>query len=383
MKKITILGSTGSIGRQTLDIVRLHSTNFRVFGLSANRNVELLRKQVEEFNPTVVAVADPEQAQHLEVKGVKILAGPEGIKKLAASSEPDLVVNSIVGSAGLEATISTLEANKTVALANKESMVAGGEIILRLLARSKGKIIPIDSEHSALFQCLLGEEKSRIRRIIITGSGGPFRGRKLKSLERVSVEEALAHPRWKMGPKISIDSATLMNKGLEVIEAHFLFGASYEQIEVLIHPQSIVHSLVEFNDGSVKAQLGPTDMKLPIQYALTFPQRLPSPVTQLDFVKLGQLTFETPDLNNFPCLSYAIEAGKKGMTYSVVLNAANEEAVAAFLGRKISFPSIPKIIYSVLEAHQPVRVQDIKVVREVEQWARQEARQIIVRKERE
>lgn len=380
MKRIVILGSTGSIGRQTIDVIKRNRNAFKVVGLSAHKNIGLLEEQIRELNPIAVAISNERAAENLRARierKIEILVGTCGIQELAVMPEGDLVVNALVGSIGLDPTISALKAGKTLALANKESMVVGGEIVTKLAARSGAQIIPIDSEHNAIFQCLQGENLKDVVRIILTGSGGPFRGCKLENLKDVTVEEALAHPRWKMGPKISIDSATLMNKGLETIEAHFLFGIDYDAIEVVIHPQSIIHSMVEFKDGSIKAHLGQTDMRIPIQYALSHPERLSSPLPSLDFSEIKELTFEKPDIINFPCLKYALEAGKEGKTFPAVLNAVNEEAVNAFLNRKISFPAIPHVIREVLDSHIPLEVRSIGVLKEAENWARQRAKSII------
>ncbi|MEW6188701.1 MAG: 1-deoxy-D-xylulose-5-phosphate reductoisomerase [Actinomycetota bacterium] len=380
VKRIVILGSTGSIGRQTIDVIKRNRNAFKVVGLSAHKNIGLLEEQIRELNPIAVAISNERAAENLRARierKIEILVGTCGIQELAVMPEGDLVVNALVGSIGLDPTISALKAGKTLALANKESMVVGGEIVTKLAARSGAQIIPIDSEHNAIFQCLQGENLKDVVRIILTGSGGPFRGCKLENLKDVTVEEALAHPRWKMGPKISIDSATLMNKGLETIEAHFLFGIDYDAIEVVIHPQSIIHSMVEFKDGSIKAHLGQTDMRIPIQYALSHPERLSSPLPSLDFSEIKELTFEKPDIINFPCLKYALEAGKEGKTFPAVLNAVNEEAVNAFLNRKISFPAIPHVIREVLDSHIPLEVRSIGVLKEAENWARQRAKSII------
>ena len=377
MKNIIILGSTGSIGRQTLEAIRWHPDVFKVAGLSSHSNYKLLEKQAREFNPSVVAISDSAAATKLKRNLVDTPVEVINLEEMVRFTECDLVVNALVGSSGLIPTLRAIEASKDVALANKESLVVGGEIVVELARDKEARILPIDSEHSAIFQCLQGEDSANIRRIILTGSGGPFRGRSRTELKNVTVEEALAHPRWKMGAKISIDSATLMNKGLEVIEAHFLFGVAYDSIEVVIHPQSIIHSMVEFKDGSIKAHLGITDMRIPILYALGFPERLTSPLVGLDFFKMENLTFETPDLVNFPCLEYALEAGRKGKTYLAVLNAANEEAVAAFLDRRIGFLEISEIIYQVLAAHIAEERLDLEVLLTAEQWARERARALI------
>ena len=379
MKKLIILGSTGSIGRQTLDVVRKHQGAFQVVGLSAYRNIELLMDQVSEFRPKAVTVSDADLAQVLRVslkENIKIFYGKKGLTELALF-DADLVLNALVGSVGLESTIEVIKSGRTLALANKESMVVGGEIINKLLSKTEATIIPVDSEHSAIYQCLIGEKTKEVNKIILTASGGPFKGRKTTDLRLVTVKETLAHPKWNMGKKISIDSATLMNKGLEVIEAHFLFHVDYDKVEVLIHPQSVIHSMVEFIDGSIKAHLGPTDMRIPIQYALSYPSRLPSPTPMLNLLETRQLTFEEPDLVNFPCLKYAIESGKKGGTFPSVLNAANEEVVAAFLNEEISFLSIPKIIYKVLSEHEVVEPTGLDVLKMVEDWARSRTKEII------
>jgi len=385
MKNIVILGSTGSIGKQTIEVIKAHSHHFRAAGLSGRSNFELLAEQAKELKPAAVAMSNPAAARQLAMAlkdtPIRVLEGMAGLEELIALSEVHLVVNALVGSAGLLPTLRAIGAGKDLALANKESLVAGGEIVMPLLREKEATLIPIDSEHSALFQCLQGEEPSSVRRIILTGSGGPFRGKTKRDLKRVTVEEALAHPRWKMGRKVTIDSATLMNKGLEVIEAHHLFGLSYDQIEVVIHPQSIVHSLIEFHDGSLKAHLGFTDMRIPIQYALSYPSRFPSSLVGLDLVELGSLTFESPDQETFPCLSLAFEAGRKGGTYPAVLNAANEEAVAAFLSREIGFLQIPQIIEEVLSSHISFAGElDFALLQEVENWARGEARSLIGKK---
>jgi 1-deoxy-D-xylulose-5-phosphate reductoisomerase len=380
MKNLVILGSTGSIGQQTIEVVKRYPDIFRVVGLSTRVNTALLMEQAKEVKPLTVAVTDIQAALRMRLEisqmATHLYGGPEGLINLCRLPEADTIVNALVGSVGLKPTLTTLEEGKNLLLSNKESLVAGGEIVTRL-AREKGiTIIPIDSEHSAIFQCLRGEQSSQINRIIITGSGGPFRGRKRKDLKNVTVEEALAHPRWKMGKKITIDSATLMNKGLEVIEAHFLFGVNYDLIKVVIHPQSIVHSLVELKDGSVLAQLGPTDMRLPIQYALTYPERVPSPVVPINLVELHQLDFEQPDLKTFPCLKYSYEAGKAGKTYPAVLNAANEEAVEAFLAGRIGFLNISEIVYKILERHRGFE-PDLTILEEAQMWAREKAQEEI------
>jgi 1-deoxy-D-xylulose-5-phosphate reductoisomerase len=385
LKRICILGSTGSIGRQTLDVVRAHPDQYKVVGLSAYQNVELLRHQIEEFGPVAVAVAcEAPATSDLPGKDgeLSVLTGSNGLVELVELSDGDIVVNGLVGSIGLNSTIAAIRSGKVLALANKESMVVGGDLVRQELRKSEATIIPVDSEHSAIFQCVVGEDPKELKKIILTGSGGPFRGKKMRDMQNVTVEEALAHPRWKMGNKISIDSATLMNKGLEVIEAHFLFGVGYDRIEIVIHPQSIIHSMVEFIDGSIKAHLGQTDMRIPIQYALSFPHRLDLALSDIDFAQLGSLTFENPDPENFPCLRYAFEAGRKGKTYPAVLNAANEEAVSAFLDRRIGFTSIPRVIEEVLDRHTPTDVDSLGDLITAENWAREEAKKLIERDSR-
>ncbi len=380
MKNISILGSTGSIGKQTLEVVSQNPDKFKVIALSTHKNIELLISQIKQFKPKFIGVVDLEAAQKIRdiiPEKISLVVGLQGLVELSSLKENDVVVNALVGSIGLDATIAALESGKVLALANKESLVVGGEIVIKVARAKNAQIIPIDSEHNAIFQCLIGERKEDISRLIITGSGGPFRGKKNNELKRVTVEEALAHPRWRMGKKISIDSATLMNKGLEVIEAHFLFDIDYDKIAVLIHPQSIIHSMVEFKDGSIKAHLGQTDMRIPIQYALSYPERLPSPLPPLDFIEIANLTFEKPDLETFPCLKYALQAGKEGKTYPAVLNASNEEAVAALLNNQINFTDISKIVEKILNAHTPLEVENIVTLKEAENWARNKAKEII------
>ncbi len=380
MRRICVLGSTGSIGRQTLDVVRAHPDQYKIVGLSAYKNVELLRGQIEEFKPSMVALAGEGSTMQDLPQGNRefsVFKGSKGLVELVKLSDGDIIVNGLVGSIGLNPTIAAIRAGKVLALANKESMVVGGDLVRQQLRKSKATIVPVDSEHSAVFQCVMGEDPKELKKIILTGSGGPFRGRKAAEMQDVTVEEALAHPRWNMGNKISIDSATLMNKGLEVIEAHYLFGVGYDQIEVVIHPQSIIHSMVEFVDGSIKAHLGQTDMRIPIQYAISFPHRLHLALPSVDFAELGSLTFEQPDLENFPCLGHALWAGKQGKTYPAVLNAANEEAVNAFLNNRIGFTSIPLLIEEVLNCHNPTDIRDFSDVITVEDWAKEKTRELI------
>ncbi len=355
-QNICILGSTGSIGRSSLDVIARSPGRFRVRALSANRNVKLLLEQIEKFRPQVVAVYDRQAAAELKqtVNGsVQILAGEESIREIAAHPDVDLVINSLVGFAGLRPTIEAIMHGKTVALANKESLVVAGKIITDLLAKHRATLIPIDSEHSAILQCLMGEDRRHVAGLILTASGGPFLDRDKREFASLTVEEALSHPTWRMGRKITIDSATLMNKGLEVIEAHWLFGLDPDRISVLIHPQSIIHSMVEFVDGSIKAQLGVPDMKIPIQFALSYPARIPSTYGSPNFAALREMTFFAPDLEKFECLGLAYDALRSGGTAPTVLNAANEVAVELFLARKITFDRIPALIRDALE-HVPV-----------------------------
>ncbi|HEX9114281.1 MAG TPA: 1-deoxy-D-xylulose-5-phosphate reductoisomerase, partial [Nitrospirota bacterium] len=357
MKRISILGSTGSIGRSTLAIVEKFPGRFRVVALAAGNNIDLLEKQVRRFRPTVVSVSGEAQAgllkKRLEGLGVGIFAGVGGMVRVAAADEADITVSAIVGTAGLVPTMAAIRAGKQVALANKEVLVTAGELVMAE-SRSRGAaILPVDSEHSAIFQCLQAGANNEVRRLILTASGGPFRTLSRKDLEEVTPGEALKHPNWSMGKKITIDSATLMNKGLEVIEARWLFGVPPEKIRVLVHPQSIVHSMVEYQDGAVVAQLGVPDMKGPIAYALTYPERLAGVSPDLDLARVGALTFEEPDTERFPCLAYAFAALNAGGTMPAVLSAANEVAVGYFLEEKIGYGDIARVIRSTMDAHTP------------------------------
>ncbi len=360
---IVILGSTGSIGTQCLDVIRRLPGRFRVVGLAAGSNVGLLAKQVEEFRPKVVSLASSEAAQRLgecSFPDLEILTGPKAMEEMVRREDVDLVLNAVVGAAGILPTLAAIEAGKDVALANKETLVAAGSVVMEAVKEHNVRLLPVDSEHSAIFQCLQGVGDRDLHKVILTASGGPFRESPKEELERVTVEEALAHPTWNMGGKITIDSATLMNKGLEVIEAHWLFQVPPERIEVVIHPQSIIHSLVELTDGSVIAQLGVADMRLPIQYALTFPERLESPVERLSLTDVGRLDFEAPDVDRFPCLRLAYEALVAGGTFPTVLNAANEVAVEAFMQGRIGFTDIPRLIQAALERHRGVMKPDLE-----------------------
>lgn len=348
-----MLGSTGSIGTQTLDVLRLFPDQFRVRALTAGSNVDLLVEQAQEFEPDCVAIGDESCLPRLEdrLSGTQVDAygGEDGLCRAAARPDVDVVVAAVVGFAGLAPVVSALRHGKQVALANKETLVVAGSLIRALLQETDGTLLPVDSEHSAIFQCLAGESEQVLERIILTASGGPFRTRDAATFADVTVDEALDHPNWSMGAKITIDSATMMNKGLEVIEAKWLFDLDVDQIQVLVHPQSIVHSMVAFADGSVKAQLGVPDMKVPIQYALSYPARWPAPHERLDWSDVSRLDFETPDVEKFPCLQLAFEALKQGGTAPAVLNAANEQAVSLFLDKEIRFTDIPRAIEQALE----------------------------------
>lgn len=376
MKRIAVLGSTGSIGTQTLDVVARHPDLFRVEVLAAGANVERLARQIAEFRPRVAAVATREAAERLRLlfPDVRILWGEEGLIEAAAGTESDTVVAALVGSAGLKPVLAAVEAGKRVCLANKEALVAAGHLVTGAAARRGVAIVPIDSEHSAIFQCLNGRDASRVARLVLTASGGSFRDRSRDELAGVTVAEALCHPNWSMGAKITVDSATMANKGLEVIEAHWLFGMPYERIGVLLHPESIVHSLVEFVDGSVLAQLGVPDMRVPIQYALTYPDRLDGPAPKLDLAEIGRLHFRPVDFRRFPALAMAFESGKIGGTMPAVFNAANEVAVCRFLSGELSFLDIEACVESVLSRHRPVPDPDLETVLEADAWARAEAR---------
>jgi 1-deoxy-D-xylulose-5-phosphate reductoisomerase len=380
MKKITLAGSTGSIGENTLAIVRKHSDRLKVVALSAGSNWKKISAQAREFKPEMVAIRD--ENAYLELKNslsdtnIQVFAGEDAIIQCAKIETADCMVAAIVGSAGLKPVMAAIESGKEVCLANKETLVVGGEVVTRAVKEKGVSLIPIDSEHSAIFQCLQNSREF-LRRIIITASGGPFKDFSVEKLSSVSVEQALKHPNWNMGGKITIDSATLMNKGLEVIEAHWLFEQAYENIDVVVHPQSIVHSLVEFSDGSVIAQLGWPDMKLPIQYALSFPQRWEKVGESLDLIKIGKLDFCAPDFDKFPCLKLAFEAGKTGGTAPCILNAANEIAVQAFLEQKIEFNRIPVIVERTLEHFDFYPVQNIDQLLEIDKLARIQAEEMI------
>lgn len=350
MKNISILGATGSIGTQTLDVIRNSEEKINLIGITANSSVDKVKEIIGEFEPKYVAMMDENSAKIIEefcnkeYPNIKVFSGIDGLVKVATLEEIDTVVTSVVGMIGLKPTIAAIEAKKDIALANKETLVVAGELVMNKAKENNVKILPVDSEHSAIFQSLSGYKNKDINKILLTASGGPFRGKTIEDLKDVTVKEALKHPKWNMGQKISIDSATLMNKGLEVIEAHFLFDCDYDNIEVIVHPQSIIHSMVEYKDASVIAQLGSPDMRLPIQYALNYPERKEMIANPVNFYELGALTFEKPDLETFKCLKFAYEAGKIGGLAPTILNGANEEAVALLLKEKIKFLQIAEII---------------------------------------
>ncbi|MBI5197316.1 MAG: 1-deoxy-D-xylulose-5-phosphate reductoisomerase [Nitrospirae bacterium] len=387
MKRIAILGSTGSIGCNTLDVVSRFPDRFKVVALSAGENGEALAGQAERFKPELVALSRESGVEALRQRcqglPVEVLGGMEGLIQVATHPDVDLVVSAIVGSAGLIPTLAAIKAGKDIALANKETLVMAGELVTAEARKYKVRILPVDSEHTAIFQVIQGNRREDIKRLILTASGGPFLRRSLESLESVRPEEALKHPNWNMGTKITVDSATLMNKGLEVIEARWLFDIPVFQIDVLIHPQSIVHSMVEFTDGSVVAQLGQPDMRIPIAYSLSYPDRLDLPFPSLDLARVGSLTFEKPDVKSFPCLGYAYQALRTGGPLSAVLNAANEVAVRAFLESRIGFLEIPEVIEGVLNRVRPDEAFSTKGedpltgILHTDRWARESAEGII------
>lgn len=383
MKGVAILGSTGSIGRQALDVIERNPGRWRVVALAAGRRADLLINQALRFRPDAVAVGDPEAfvrvREALADEGVRVLAGADGVVELSRLPEAEIVVSGMVGSAGLPPTYEAVRAGKVVALANKEAMVAGGEPVMEAARESGAVILPVDSEHSGLFQCLLGQPRSAVSKVFLTASGGPFRGWKREDLAAVTVEQALSHPTWRMGPTITIDSATLMNKGLEVIEARWLFDLPYEKIEVLVHPESIVHALAEMIDGSTLAQLSVPDMRLPIQYALGFPERLKRVGERLDLAAVGALNFSPPDREAFPCLDLAYTAGRAGGTIPAVMNAAREVAVEAFLNKRIGFLEIPVIIDKVMAGQRSRPRPSVAEILAADEEARRAATQLVER----
>jgi 1-deoxy-D-xylulose-5-phosphate reductoisomerase len=381
-KRIAILGSTGSIGRSTLDVVRHWPNRFQVVALAAALSVDALREQALEFHPEVVGLLDPQAAKKFRDswpggRPPLVLEGEDAAREIAGRKDVDLLVNGLVGSLGLDPTLDALSRGTSVAIANKEPIVVAGELVMEAASASGASLLPLDSELSAIHQCLLGNEANAPRRIILTASGGPFRARPQDTFDAITPEDALAHPTWNMGPKVTVDSATLMNKGLEILETHWVFGIPFEQIEVVIHPQSLVHSLVEFADRSVMAQVSEPDMRLPIQYALTYPERLETPVKPLDLSRAGKLTFEAPDFAKFPCLRLAREAGVAGGLAPCILNAANEVAVKAFLDRRIRFSDIPRIIGECLEKCVGTANVTRSALRECDCAAREEAQSLV------
>ena len=377
MKKIALLGSTGSIGTQTLDVVR-NQGDIQVTAMAAGSNIALLEKQIREFHPSIAAVWDEKKALELKAKvadlPVKVVSGMNGLLEVATEKEAQIVVTAVVGMIGIRPTIAAMETGKDIALANKETLVTAGHIIMPLAEKLGVKILPVDSEHSAIFQSLNGEHGNKIHKILLTASGGPFRGRTREQMASVQVEDALKHPNWSMGRKITIDSSTMVNKGLEVMEAHWLFDVEMDQVQVVVQPQSIIHSMVEYEDGAVIAQLGTPDMRLPIQYALYYPERRYLPGDRLDFWKLSQITFEKPDLESFHGLALAYEAGRRGGSLPTVFNAANEYAVAKFLNREISYLEITDMIQKAMEHHKviddPTVEQILETEREVDELLR-------------
>ncbi|WP_094607574.1 1-deoxy-D-xylulose 5-phosphate reductoisomerase [Sporomusa silvacetica DSM 10669] len=380
MKQIAILGSTGSIGTQALTVIAANADRYNITALAAYQNEKLLAEQIEYFKPNIAVLIDKLAADRMvnTYRGkTKILVGEEGLLEAATFYQTDTVLTSLVGFAGLKPTVAAIKAKKNIALANKETLVAAGELVMSLAKEYNVSISPVDSEHSAVFQCLNGENKQQINRIILTASGGPFRGRTIEEMRNVTIDDCLKHPNWSMGRKITIDSATLVNKGLEVIEAKWLFGVDYDNIDVCVHPQSIIHSMIEFIDGSIMAQLGMPDMRLPIQYALSYPERLPSKFPRLDLTTLSALTFAEPDTVNFPALKLAYSAGKVGGTMPCIFNAANEVAVYAFLNGEIGFLDIIQVIRYTMEKHTLITNPDLEQIDAADAWARQAALQVV------
>lgn len=377
MKNIAVLGSTGSIGTQTLEVVRAYSDRLCVKVLAAGSNVDLIEKQIREFKPEVAVLYNKDRAEELKIKvadlPVKVLSGMEGMMEAASMDGTDTVVTSMVGMIGIKPTIAAINAGKDIALANKETLVTAGHIIMPLIKEKGVKLLPVDSEHSAIFQSMNGENRSRISKILLTASGGPFRGKNATELVNMTVEDALKHPNWAMGQKITIDSASLVNKGLEVMEAKWLFDVDYDDIEVVIHPQSIIHSMVEYCDGAIMAELGMPDMKLPIQYALFYPDRLPLDTKRVNFFDLKNMTFEKPDMETFRGLKLALDAAKTGGSMPTVFNAANEEAVAKFLSKKIGFMDIYRIIETAMDNHKVINNPTVDDILSVEKEVREAA----------
>ena len=380
MKNISILGSTGSIGTQTLDVVAANPNKLKIVALAANSNDRLMEAQIEAFNPLVAALSDEKAAQRLRSRyrgKTKILSGPEGLQAIATHEEADTVLAAMVGYAGLRPTLAAIKSGKNIALANKETMVAAGSIVMAAVKQHGVAITPVDSEHSAIFQALQGNKHLEVKRLLITASGGPFRGRTVEDLANVTVEQCLCHPNWSMGQKVTVDSATLANKGLEIMEAHWLFDMDYGKIEAVVHPQSIVHSLVEYVDGSVMAQLGLADMRLPIQYALSYPDRWDNAFGQLDLVKAGTLTFESIDTNVFGAFKLAVECGRTGGIMPCVFNAANEVAVYAFLAGRIRFLDIKNLIAATLEKFTNITTPSLEEIENTDRETREKAKVIL------
>ncbi len=379
--RVAILGSTGSIGRQALEVAAAHSDKVEIVALAAHSSDKLLLAQAREHRVPRIALSDPIAAARANTATLaadpfsRVESGPEAVADFAAHTDADLVLNALVGAAGLRASVAALTADKTLALANKESLVVGGELVTRLA--KPGRLIPVDSEHSAIFQCYLGEDARDATRIWLTASGGPFRGRTRAELAGVKAADALAHPTWTMGPKITVDSSTLMNKGLEAIEAHHLFGVALDRIRIVVHPQSCVHSMVEYADGSVKAHLGATDMRIPIQYSFSYPRRWDAPLPPVDFTQIAHLDFAEPDYNTFRCLTLALEAGRAGGTMPAAMNAANEVAVAAFLAGECGFFGIEHTVEAVMGKHSAEKLESIEQVEAVDRWARELASSVL------
>ncbi len=375
-RNVILLGSTGSIGTSCLDVISHLPDRFAVLGMSAHKNVGLLLEQARTYKPRWVVLTDPDACAQVSQSdlpdGCTLLHGQDGILQMATDADADVVVTAIVGAAGLEGTWAALECGKTIALANKETLVMAGSLVMELARKNNAPVLPVDSEHSAIFQAMLSGKREELERIVLTASGGPFRGRTREELEGVTVEEALKHPTWQMGPKITIDSATMMNKSLEVIEARWLFDLTADEIDVIVHPDSIIHSFVEFRDGSVIAQLSPPDMRLPIQYALTYPQRVEGPTKRLDWRTMATLRFEQPDYDTFPALQLGLEVAKRGGTCGAVMNAANEAAVQEFLEGRLSFLDIPRVCRDMLDHHDFVARPTLKELYSADRWARQE-----------
>jgi 1-deoxy-D-xylulose-5-phosphate reductoisomerase len=381
MKNISVLGSTGSIGRSSLEVIEKLSHRFKVVGLAAGRNTKLIEKQVEKFSPKIVSVEKKEEAEDLrrkfDGKSIQVTFGQEGAEKVASFSENDIVISAITGISGLRPTLAAVQEGKKVALANKESMVVAGPLIQDSIRKFGAQLVPVDSEHSGVFQCLAKEEMGKVKKVTLTASGGPFFLKSTSEMNNISVEEALNHPRWKMGKKVTIDSATLMNKGLELIEAHWLFGLEPQQLGILIHPQSIVHSLVEMSDGSVLAQLSPTDMKIPIQYALTYPERDDSMVPSLDLSEIKALEFYEVDSEKFPIIKLARLALDEGESFPIALNAANEVVVSAFLEQRIKFMDISEVVTGIVENHQKRKVQSLEDIFDVDRETRRASLELL------